>query len=99
MFTGTFIIERVLGILGIFNVDRTRVSFIPALGHFGKASRAHSPSQALYMNLVIFSIVHAMNFVMMGSRDSFPVLILAYVVSALSRAMIQASLYVSLESV
>ena len=54
----------------------------------GRNKMGHSESQARYLLLILASLTHASYFIMMGSRSGFPVMFLAYVLSAFSRALL-----------
>lgn len=79
-----------MDILGRFRVQRnqsTFLSFIPIF-HKRDGDLGKSDSQARYLVLVLASLIHATYFVLMGSRSGFPVMFLAYVLSAFSRALL-----------
>jgi len=80
--------------LGRIRVQRNRksiLSFVPAVGKsnaFGSDDIGHSESQARFLLLALASIIHAMYFIMMASKSGFPVMFLAYILSAFSRALL-----------
>lgn len=91
-FAGTFLVEFLMNALGSLKVHRNKNSHF-AFPTFRRRlileeEVGHSKTQARHLVLVIASIVHAMYFVMMGSRSGFPVMFLAYVFSAFSRALL-----------
>ncbi|KDR84782.1 hypothetical protein GALMADRAFT_217844 [Galerina marginata CBS 339.88] len=93
-FAGTFIVEAIMKNLGRSRINRDQGSsfFFP----FFKFRRngafdddvAYSDSQARYLVLLLASVVHSAYFIMMGSRSGFPVMFMAYVLSAFSRALL-----------
>jgi hypothetical protein len=52
------------------------------------SSVGYSASQARFLALTIFSLLHASNFIMIGSQSGFSVTFLAYAVAAFSRAFL-----------
>lgn len=79
--------------LGGFHVRRNRTSFFAFFPVFGRKTVfgedfGHSDSQARFLVLVIASIIHSTYFILMGSRNGFPVMFLAYILSAFSRALL-----------
>ncbi|KAF8971544.1 hypothetical protein BDZ97DRAFT_1753335 [Flammula alnicola] len=82
-FAGTFLVESIMKYLGTFRVHRNE-AFDDDFGH--------STTQARFLVLVMASIMHSTYFIMMGSRSGFPVMFLAYVMSAFSRALLTAPL-------
>ena len=79
--------------LGGFRVHRNQTSFFAFLPVFSTKTAfdedfGHSDSQARFLVLVIASIIHSTYFILMGSRSGFPVMFLAYVLSAFSRALL-----------
>jgi hypothetical protein len=92
-FAGTFLVESIMKSLGGFRVHRNQSSFFAFLPVFSRKAAfdedfGHSDLQARFLVLVIASIVHSTYFILMGSRSGFPVMFLAYVLSAFSRALI-----------
>ncbi|KAJ3507663.1 hypothetical protein NLJ89_g6181 [Agrocybe chaxingu] len=93
---GTFLVELIINYLSQFNLTKTCWSWFPASILF---SRKHtqkklgfSPSQGRLLTLLFSSTVHAMFFVMMGSRSGYWVLFFGYVVAAFARSILTASL-------
>ena len=86
-FLGTFLVESIVTVLARFRLRRLK-------NVFKKNNRNEdldtysSSSQGRHLVLLIASIAHAMYFVMMGSRSGFPVMFLAYIVSAFARALL-----------
>ncbi|CAA7264719.1 unnamed protein product [Cyclocybe aegerita] len=96
-FAGTFLVETILKFLGRFQVKRNTRSIFVLFPVFSKRHAfnddyGHSDTQARFLVLVVASVIHAMYFIMMGSRSGFPVMFLAYVLSAFSRALLTAPL-------
>ncbi|KAJ3498028.1 hypothetical protein NLJ89_g10274 [Agrocybe chaxingu] len=96
-FAGTFLVETILKSLGRFRVKRNTRSICALFPVFSKRHAdgddyGHSVTQARFLVLVVASVIHAMYFVMMGSRSGFSVMFLAYVFSAFSRALLTAPL-------
>lgn len=92
-FLGTFFVELIITVLGRFQLRRLRNVF---KRNKPDEDTYPSSSQGRHLILLIASIAHAMYFVMMGSRGGFPVMFLAYVVSAFSRALLSGELKSSL---
>ena len=85
-FLGTFLVESIINVLARFRLRRLKNIFKK---NRNEDLNAHSSSsQGRHLVLLIASIAHAMYFVMMGSRSGFPVMFLAYVVSAFARALL-----------
>ncbi len=97
VFAGTFLVESIMRYLGTFGVHRnagTFFSFLP----FRKRdvfddNVGYSVVQARFYILVMASILHSTYFIMMGSQSGFPVMFLAYVMSAFSRTLLSGSSY------
>ncbi|KAF8887929.1 major facilitator superfamily domain-containing protein [Gymnopilus junonius] len=98
-FAGTFIVEVLMKYLGRLDLSHhgSQSLFYPFISlvtskPLHKDKFGHSESQARYILLVFASLTHASYFIMMGSRSGFPVMFLAYVLSAFSRALLTAPL-------
>ena len=88
-FLGTFLVESIITILARFQLRRLKKIFFKKNNLSEDGLYTHSSgSQGRHLVLLIASIAHAMYFVMMGSRSGFPIMFLAYVVSALARALL-----------
>ena len=90
-FLGTFLVESIITILARFQLLRFKKIFFKKNNCIEDDLRLDthsSSSQGRHLVLLIASIAHAMYFVMMGSRSGFPVMFLAYVVSAFARALL-----------
>ncbi len=82
--------------LGRFLVQRNQRSIfalLPVMRGKMKSDFGYSISQARYFTLLIASIIHAMYFIMMASRSGYPVMFVAYVFSAFSRALLTGEFY------
>jgi hypothetical protein len=87
-FLGTFLVESIIAILSRLQLRRLK-TFFKKNNRIEDDLDAHSSgSQGRHLVLLIASIAHAMYFVMMGTRSGFPVMFLAYVVSAFARALL-----------
>jgi len=84
-FIGTFCVEWIISVLG-----RSRARDIQGGRRNQDSSDAtfHSASKARHLLLLIASVVHALYFVLMGSRTGFPVMFAAYAMSALARSLL-----------
>lgn len=91
-FLGTFLVESIITVLARFQLRRLKIIFkknnrneddLDSDTHWHSSS-----SQGKHLVLLIASIAYAMYFVMMGSRSGFPVMFLAYVLSAFARALL-----------
>jgi hypothetical protein len=91
-FLGTFLVESIITVLARFQLRRLRVKiFFKTNNRNEDGLDTHcysSSSQGRHLVLLIASIAYAMYFVMMGSRRGFPVMFLAYVISAFARALL-----------
>ncbi|KAF8203265.1 MFS general substrate transporter [Pholiota molesta] len=97
VFASTFLVESIMGYLGTFRVHRNERSFFSFMPAFRRKSifdddLGYSVVQARFLTLVICSILHSTYFIMMGSRSGFPIMFLAYVMSAFSRTLLAAPL-------
>ncbi|KAF9557866.1 MFS general substrate transporter [Agrocybe pediades] len=95
-FAGTLSIEILIKLLGKFHLYDTGnfwliSKFLSKQSH-PAPYRGHSNLKARYLLLVFASVVHATYFIMMGSRAGYPVIFMAYVFSAFSRALLTAPL-------
>ena len=86
-FLGTFLVESIVTVLSRFRFRRLK-NFSKKNNRNEDLDTHSSSSQGRHLVLLIASIAHAMYFVMMGSRSGFPVMFLAYVVSAFARALL-----------
>jgi hypothetical protein len=96
VFASTFLVESIMGYLGTFRVHRNERSFFSFMPAFRRKSifdddLGYSVVQARFLTLVICSILHSTYFIMMGSRSGFPIMFLAYVMSAFSRTLLAGS--------
>ncbi|KAG7099782.1 hypothetical protein E1B28_001594 [Marasmius oreades] len=97
-FLGTFIVEPVMHALGLYHLGGpANRSLFPAwLTHKRRRSsddtEAFSASQSRYLTLVLASVVHSSFFVLMGIRQGFGAMFVAYAIAALARAFLTASL-------
>ncbi|KAF9270783.1 MFS general substrate transporter [Marasmius fiardii PR-910] len=96
-FLGTFTVEPVMHRLGLYYLGGpTKRSLFPAW--LQKNTRtsgdtvAFSASQSRYLTLVLGSIVHSSFFVLMGIRQGFGTMFVAYATAALARSFLTASL-------
>jgi DMSO reductase anchor subunit len=87
-FLGTFLVESIITALARFQLRRLKNVFKKSNSNSADLYAHYSSSQGRHLVLLIASIAHAMYFVMMGSRSGFPVMFLAYVVSAFARALL-----------
>ena len=88
-FLGTFLVESIITVLARFQLRRLKNVFKKNDRSNEEDLYTHSSSsQGRHLLLLIASISHAMYFVMMGSRSGFPVMFLAYVVSAFARSLL-----------
>jgi len=92
-FAGTLLVESMMRTLGCFRIHRDHRSFFPFFPVFMRKKVSaedfgHSDSQARFLVLVIASTIHASYFILMGSRSGYPVMFLAYVLSAFCRALL-----------
>ena len=89
-FLGTFFVESIITVLARFQLRRLKNVFKKNnRKRDEEALDTHSSSsQGRHLVLLTASIAHATYFVMMGSRSGFPVMFLAYVVSAFARALL-----------
>lgn len=86
---GTAVVESVVRYLGQFNMSNKHWSWIPKTSFSRKSSSVgYSQSQARFHAVVISSIMHAMFFVMMGSRRGYWTCFSAYAVAAFSRGIL-----------
>ncbi|CAA7264720.1 unnamed protein product [Cyclocybe aegerita] len=99
---GTFLVELIINYLSQFNLAKTCWSWFPASILFSpkhtQKKLGFSPSQGRLLTLLFSSTVHAMFFVMMGSKNGYWVLFFAYVVAAFARSILTASLNAYLAS-
>jgi hypothetical protein len=89
-FLGTFLVESIITVLARFQLRRLKI-FFKTNNRNEDDLDTHcysSSSQGRHLVLLIASIAYALYFVMMGSRSGFPVMFLAYVVSAFARALL-----------
>lgn len=86
-FLGTFLVESIITVLSRFRLRRLK-NFFKKNSRNEDLDTHSSSSRGRHLVLLIASIAHAMYFVMMGSRSGFPVMFLAYVVSAFARALL-----------
>ncbi|KAF8226082.1 MFS general substrate transporter [Tricholoma matsutake] len=96
---GTVLVEPILNILGRFCLNRASHTFFPYFPRVSQlffrrssSSVGYSASQARFLAIAISSLLHASNFIMIGSKRGFAVTFLAYSVAAFSRAILTASL-------
>ncbi|KAL0950862.1 hypothetical protein HGRIS_007621 [Hohenbuehelia grisea] len=93
-FAGTLLVEHIVKLLSRFEPSRADRSLVPALFATrpakipGTRSTGCSLSQGRYLTLTYFSVLHAMFFVMMGTRGGYAILLLSYAVAAFARAMV-----------
>ncbi|KAF9480470.1 MFS general substrate transporter [Pholiota conissans] len=97
VFTATLLVESIMGCLGTFRVHRNERSFFACVPTLRKKTAfdndfGFSVVQARFLILVIASILHSTYFVMMASQSSFPVMFVAYIMSAFSRMLLSAPL-------
>lgn len=95
-FIGSLLVESIMQCLGRFLVQRNQRSIfalLPVMRGKMKSDFGYSISQARYFTLLIASIIHAMYFIMMASRSGYPVMFVAYVFSAFSRALLTGEFY------
>lgn len=98
-FIGTFLVETILKYFGRYQLEDSTKSFLPrSFLHFAASRRniGHSASQGRHRVLILASIIHALYFILMGSRAGFPVMFVAYALAAFSRAILTAPLWVGL---
>jgi hypothetical protein len=87
-FLGSFLVELIITVLARFQLRRLTNIFKKNNRNEEDLNTHPSSSQGRHLVLLIASITHAMYFVMMGSRSGFPVMFLAYIVSAFARALL-----------
>lgn len=87
-FLGTFLVESIIAVLARFKLRRVKNFFKKNNRNEVDLDTHSSNSQGRHLVLLIASIVHAMYFVMMGSRSGFAVMFLAYVVSGFGKALL-----------
>lgn len=87
-FLGTFLVESIITVLSRFQLHRLKIFFKKNNRNEDDLDSHSSSSQGRHLVLLIASIAYAMYFVMMGSRSGFPVMFLAYVLSAFARALL-----------
>ena len=87
-FLGTFLVESIITVLARFQLHRLKIFFKKNNRNEDDLDSHSSSSQGRHLVLLIASIAYAMYFVMMGSRSGFPVMFLAYVLSAFARALL-----------
>ena len=87
-FLGTFLVESIITVLSRFQLGRLKNFFKKKNRNEEDLDTHYSSSQGRHLVLLIASVAHAMYFIMMGSRSGFPVMFLAYVVSAFARALL-----------
>lgn len=96
--SGTLLVESILKILSRASVSQKCSAwypYLPAL-RFKKSSGRKSDNdgvrnsfvQSQHLALLVASLMHASFFVMMGTRSGYPLMFVAYVVSAFARAII-----------
>jgi hypothetical protein len=92
---GMLLVEPVSNVLGRFCLGRTTFTFLPYFPKISSlllgrspSSVGYSASQARFLALTIFSLLHASNFIMIGSQSGFSVTFLAYAVAAFARAFL-----------
>jgi hypothetical protein len=89
---GTLGVQFVIKYLGQFDVSEANWSWIPKTNYKIFSNRncqvGHSPSQAKLLIVMVSSIMHAIFFIMMGSRSGFWTCFSAYVLAASSRAIL-----------
>ncbi|KAF8971543.1 major facilitator superfamily domain-containing protein [Flammula alnicola] len=94
--TGTLLVESIIHQFGRFDPTKNTWSWMPKtaiLARFFSRNCQHteigfSPSQARLMALLVSSILHALFFVMMGSKGGFWVLFWAYALAAFARSIL-----------
>ncbi|KAF5377677.1 hypothetical protein D9615_005185 [Tricholomella constricta] len=98
-FTGTLLVEPVMNFLGRCPSNRSTSSLIPHIPWIsaifrplGASNVRHSALQARHLVLIISSVIHAVHFVMIGTKRGYPATFMAYAVAAFSRALLTASL-------
>ncbi|KAF7339834.1 MFS domain-containing protein [Mycena venus] len=100
--SGTLLVPRIMNFLGLFYLCDHKLAFLPispwriALSRPKPNTIGHSASQARYVMLVLASLGPPVTFVMMGSKQGFPTMFMAYIVIAFARALLTASLNVFL---
>ena len=94
-FLGTLFVESIITALARFQLRRLKKTFKRNSPDEEDLDTHPSSSQGRHLVLLIASIAHAMYFVMMGSRSGFPVMFLAYIVSAFSRALLTGELKIA----
>ena len=89
---GTLAVQFVIKYLGQFDVSEANWSWIPKTNYKTFSNRkcqvGHSPSQAQLLIVLLSSIMHAIFFIMMGSRSGFWTCFSAYALAASSRAIL-----------
>ncbi|KAI0374405.1 MFS general substrate transporter [Pilatotrama ljubarskyi] len=96
---GTISIEHVTRILGRVRFPTNRVPSVVAFPLCARKAGPHSPeketavigfsrSQSRFYTMVLASVLHAVFFVLMGSKRGFASMMIAYVISAFARSFI-----------
>jgi len=85
------VVESIIRRLGTFSLDDEKCRWFPLLPKFlakSGSERAFSPSQATSLAVIVSSILHAMFFVIMGTKAGFWALFGAYALAAFARCIL-----------
>ena len=93
---GTLLVESIINQLGCFSLKNGHWSWFPSISFFPQLPSAnkprkvigYSPSQARLLSLLLSSCLHAMFFIMMGSKGGYWVLFCAYALAAFARSIL-----------
>ncbi|KAH9947661.1 MFS general substrate transporter [Amylocystis lapponica] len=104
---GTLLVEYITSFLGRYylsaadpaTADTTITSrFLKRASAVDQAVLVYSPSQSRFLTLVLASMLHAMFFVIMGSKRGFASMLVAYVISAFARSFVTGTLNMYISS-
>ncbi|KAJ7932617.1 major facilitator superfamily domain-containing protein [Mycena leptocephala] len=90
---GTLLVPRIMNFLGLFYLGDPKLALLPispfriAFSSPPPNAVGYSASQARYLALILASFGPPINYIMMGSKQGFPTMFMAYVVVAFARAV------------